>query len=149
MDSTASTRADRCSTSCGAQIFNSLYEIGLSTGAGALAGYVFGIINPIGGAVFGASSALTSTIALAIADKLGMDNTAFKIAAWVTTFIVSVGVGIFAATAAGFPLTVLGSVGMIFAMFVTTVAIRIVTNGAGCLSACAAGAGLAAKEHFC
>ncbi len=148
IDSTTSSRAQQ-PPSLGAQIFNSIYEIGVSTGAGALAGWAFGIIDPVGGAVFGASYALTRTLANAFADKLCMGRTALRIAAWVVSFIASVSVGIFVATTAGFPLTVLGSVGMLLAMLVTSIAVRIVVYGASSLSSCVAGAGLAAKERCC
>jgi hypothetical protein len=147
VDATTSSRAPQ-SPSQGSQIFNSMYEIGINAGSGALAGWVFGIINPIGGAVFGASYALTHTFASEVAGKLHMDQTAFKVAAWFVSFIASVGVGMLAATVAGFPITILGAVGMILAMLVTSIALRMVISGAGCLSSCLAGAGLATKERL-
>jgi hypothetical protein len=148
IDSTSGSRAPY-SPSLDTQIFNSIYEIGVSTGTGALAGWAFGIIDPVGGAVFGASHALTSTLVNAVADKLNMDHTALKTAACAISFIASVSVGIFATTTAGFPLTVLGSLGMLVAMAVTSIGVRIVVKGAGCLSSCIAGAALAAKERLC
>jgi hypothetical protein len=134
--------------STGAQIFNAIYEIGVSTGAGALAGYFFTIINPVGGAIFGASCALTRTIGGALIDRFVTDPT-LKVAAYAVSFIASIAAGIFVATTAGFPLTVMGSVGMLLAMLVTTCAIRCVTGGAGSCSSALGGAGLALKERFC
>jgi len=147
IESTTNTRADRYAPSSGVK--NSIYEIGISAGAGALAGWVFGIIDPVGGAVFGASYALTSTIGNAIYKKLGMNQTALKIAAALASFAISAGVGIFVATTVGFPVTVLGGIGMVLVMTITSIAVRIVIKGAAHLSACAAGAALAVKERFC
>jgi hypothetical protein len=147
VDATTSSRAPQ-SPSQGSQIFNSIYEIGFNAASGAFAGWAFGIINPIGGAVFGASYALTHALASEVASKLHMDQTALKVAAWFVSFIASFGVGMLAATVAGFPITILGSVGMILAMLITSLALRMVVSGAGCLSSCLAGAGLAAKERL-
>jgi membrane associated rhomboid family serine protease len=74
-----------------------------------------------------------------------MDQTALKIA----SLALSVGVGIFVATTVGFPVTVLGGIGMVLVMTITSIAVRIVIKGAAHLSACAAGAALAVKERFC
>ncbi len=145
---TTNTPSTQQVPSNGAKIFNAIYEIGVTTGAGALAGYLFSIINPVGGAVFGATYAFTNIIANTVADKV-LPNAALKVVACVASFFASVAVGIFAATTIGFPLTVLGSVGMLVAMVVTSCAIRCVTGGAGCCSQLLGGAGLALKERFC
>jgi hypothetical protein len=160
IDSTI-TQANRGDSSCSNPIFKKIYEIGVTTAAGALAGHVFGIINPVGGAVFGASCALTWTLADAISDKVFavpapgshsefiMNRTALKTAAWFVSLAVSIGVGIFAATTAGFPLTVLGGVGMLLTMAVTSIAMRVVGQVSKCLFACTGGAALACKERYC
>ncbi len=145
---TAVTTPSQETSSTGAKIFNAIYEIGVSTGAAALAGYMFSIINPVGGAVFGATYALTNIIADTVADKV-LPNATLKVVAYAVSFFASVAAGIFAATTMGFPLTVIGSVGMLLAMIVTSCAIRCVTGGAGCCSNVLGGAGLALKERFC
>ncbi|MBS0604439.1 MAG: hypothetical protein JSS60_05295 [Verrucomicrobia bacterium] len=130
-----------------------IYEIGINAASGALAGYAFSLIDPIGGAIFGATSALSHTIATSLADRFAFNQTAVKIAVWAVSFVASVGLGLLAATVAGFPLTVMGAVGMTLAMLVTSLVVRIVSGGmlccSGCAAACVGGAALAAKEKFC
>jgi len=150
IDSTTTIQSGRSTSSCGNQIFKNICNIAEITVSGALAGHLLGVIDPVGGAVFGASYALTITIADAISDKvINMNKTALKVVAFFVSAIVSTGVGIFAATTAGFPLTVLGGIGMLLTMAVTSIAIRIVHHVAEPLFACAGGAALACKERYC
>lgn len=147
IDSTTTIQSGRGS-SCGGQIFNHVREIAENTATGALAGYLLGVIDPVGGAVFGASYAVTMTIADAISNKfIDMNKTALKITAFFVSAVVSAGVGIFVATTAGFPLTVLGGIGMLLTMAATSIAARLVFRSP--LPACAGGAALACKERYC
>ena len=114
--------------SCADQILNGLYQIGVSTLSGALAGYLFTIIDPVGGAIFGATSALTGVFANALAERFGMDQTASKIILWSVSFMVSIAAAVLVTTAAGFPLTVLGALGMTCAMIGTSILVRIGIN---------------------
>jgi hypothetical protein len=125
-----------------AEAFNTVYNIGVSTGTGALAGWAFGIIHPVGGAIFGASYALTNTFAHLFADKFCADRTALKTAVWVISFMASISVGIFATTVAGFSLNLFSGVGMVLAMIVTSIAAQAIPP-------CIAGATLVAKERYC
>jgi len=137
----------------GTQIIHGIYNVGVTTAAGAMAGYAFSFINPIGGAIFGATTGLADTIANSLAERFAFNSTAVKIAVWAVSAVVSIGLGLLAVTAAGFPLTVVGSVGMTVAMIVTGIAVKIVTVGVVCCSACigscAGGAALAVKEKLC
>jgi hypothetical protein len=146
MTTTSSTHPTQ---SPGSQLFNTIYEVGFSAAAGALAGYLFYIINPVGGAVFGAAMSLTGHIGAAVVDRLCIDQTALKVAFYAVSFIASVAVGFFATTAAGFPLTVLGSVGMVLTMVITNCVLNIITGSTSRCLQCLGGAGLALKERFC
>jgi hypothetical protein len=148
MSATVNSNTD-APRSAGAQFIDSIYHVGLGAGVGALTGYVFGIINPAGGAIFGAVSTLTSIFATAIADQFCMNQTALKVGVVIASFIASIGIGILVTSALGFSLTIPGAIGMVLAMVVTKIAASIVIGGATCFSACAAGAGLAARERFC
>ncbi len=106
-----------------------------SAGIGALAGYAFGIINPVGGAVFGATSSLTSTLGNALAEQFGANQTAVKTTLYALSFIASFAVGIAVTTAVGFPITVMGAVGLTLAMAVTTCFIQCVLIGGLCCGA--------------
>ncbi len=133
--------------SAASQILQGVYEVGVSAGAGALAGYMFSLINPVGGAVFGASMALTRLIGNALADKFLMNQTAMKITAWALSLIAGVGPGFLAATTLGFAITAWGAIGLTLAMIITSCAIRCVFNGAGCCASCLGGLGLALRER--
>ena len=93
-----------------------MYNIGVTAGAGALAGLVFGIINPIGGAIFGATTATAYLIGKTINNSLSPQDPGAKTALDVAAFVLSIGLGIMAATYAGFTLTALGAIGMVFAI---------------------------------
>ncbi len=123
------------------QILNGLYEIGVHGAAGALAGWACSIIDPVGGAIFGVSSAFTGVLANTLAERCCMDQTAARIAAFAVSFIASIAVGIIVTTAAGFPLTVLGAVGMTLAMLVSSIVVRFgIACVGGCVGAPAGGA---------
>jgi len=145
----ATTSSTHQTPSTGAQIFKAIYEIGFSSAAGALAGYLFNIINPMGGAVFGASMSLSRHVTSALAERFCMDQTALKVTAYLVSFIASIAVGVFSTTAAGFPLTTLGAVGMVLAMVVSNCFLGVMLGGAGCCASCLGGAGLALRERFC
>lgn len=133
--------------SAAAQIVQGAYEVAVSAGAGALAGYMFTLINPVGGAVFGTTMALTRLIGSALADKFLMNQTAMKIMAWTLSLLAGVGAGFLAATGLGFAMTVSGAIGMTFAMILTSCAMRCMFTGAGCCAACLGGLGLAVRER--
>ncbi len=127
--------------SLASQMLNGLYEIGVGGGAGALAGWACSIIDPIGGAVFGVSSAFTGVLANTLSERLCMDHTAARVAVWAVSFVASIAVGIIATAAAGFPLTVLGAVGMTLAMLVSSFVVRFgIACVGGCFGAPAGGA---------
>lgn len=133
--------------SVASQILQGVYEVTVSAGAGALAGYMFTLINPVGGAVFGASMALTRLLGNTLADKFLMDQTAMKITAWTLSLIAGVGAGFLAATTLGFAITAWGAIGLTLAMIITSCAIRCMFNGATCCASCLGGLGLALRDR--
>lgn len=128
---TTATIFDQPTTPAG-QVITEIYHIGVSAGAGALAGLVFGIVNPVGGAIFGAAYAVTSLIGRALINCLPIEEAAAKTALHVASFILSIGIGIIATTYVGFTLTALGAIGMLFAMIPTAIFLK-------CTGACIAG----------
>jgi hypothetical protein len=138
------------SPSLGSQLFDGAYDIVFQAGAGYLAGYL-GIINPIGGAIFGATS-VASTYALNfLAERLGINNTCLKVAIWSLSFVASLAIAAAVTTAAGFPITLMGALGLTLAMVVTSIAISIVkgsiTCAGNCCGACLGGAALALADR--
>ena len=87
---TAATTLSQPTTPAGKAIMN-LYHIGLAAGAGALAGLAFGIINPIGGAIFGAAATTANWIGRTVADSLPIEDAGAKTALEVAAFIISLG----------------------------------------------------------
>ncbi len=121
-----------------------VYAVGLSAGIGALAGYAFEIIHPVGGLVFGAASTLTIVIGRVILSRIDEDNVALKVATYVGTVIASIAAGVIAVTALGFPLTVGSFILLTLGMVVTGYAFPHILQASKCYSACIGGAVLAA-----
>jgi hypothetical protein len=115
-------------TTPAAKAIMSLYQIGLGAGAGALAGLAFGIINPIGGAIFGAATITANWIGRSVTDSLPIEDAGAKTALDVAAFILSIGLGIMAVTYAGFTLTAMGAIGMVFAMMLTEPVAKCTAN---------------------
>ena len=125
-------------------IMEGIYTVGVSAGTGALTGYVFGIINPVGGLVFGVTNALVGTIGRGLISRISEENSALKVAAYVLTAIVSIGASVAAVAALGFPLTIGSFILLSLGMLVTGIAIELVLAASKCYSACIGGAVLAA-----
>ena len=132
----------------GSQLLNGVFQIGFNSASGYLAGFAFGIVNPVGGAIFGATSAASSLLISLLAEKMGVNNTCAKVAITGASFIIGIGIAAAAATAAGFPITFMAGLGLTLTMLLTSLAIRMVTGGMFCCSACVGGAALAMKERF-
>lgn len=136
-------------TTPASQVLNGIYNVGMNSAAGALAGYAFGLINPVGGAIFGAVSALSHSVATGLGARWLGDRTCAKVAGWAISFVASIGAGVFVATAAGFPITVLGGVGLTATSLLTHASLKMVTGGLCFYSKCAAACALVAKESCC
>lgn len=100
----------------------------IGAGVGALGAYLFRIISPPGGAVFGGVYVLTNLLVTRLAEKFCVDQDALKVMTYATSIIAGWAAGILAATVAGFPLTALGGVGMLLAMVITSVVITILAR---------------------
>jgi hypothetical protein len=118
-----------------AVILDKAENIARFIGAGAWSGYTFSIINPIGGAIFGANSALLYLAGTGIAHLTGIR--VHWIALRVFCLFVSIPVSAAATTAFGFPVTVLGGAKLMLALVVYKTAIDLgifglqVAKGAG------------------
>lgn len=86
----------------------------VSTGMGALLGYVFTAIiptiaiGPVGGALFAGTQHLIYEGVDYVMEKMGCNqqqNTILKIAKWAVSFFIPLGVAIAVTTAVGFPVT--------------------------------------------
>ncbi len=133
--------------SIGREILSGAYQIALSSGIGYLTGLAFGIINPIGGAVFGAAAATTNVAIEFISQRLGISNTCAKVAIYGISLIAGIGLGALATTYVGIPITFLGGVGLTLAMVVTKIAVGMLVAGTMCCSACIGGAALAVASR--
>jgi hypothetical protein len=115
--------------------------------AGALAGYVFSIINPVGGAIFGANFAL-----FGITDRVPRpDASLFKraFASSGVAFALSIPVGAVATAAFGFPVTILGGYGLAIATLVSRIAVEAGIQGAKRVGGYVFPRALAAKQNAC
>jgi|GEM_PF-2877126 len=81
-------------------------NIGANASVGYIAGSVFTIINPIGGAIFGATYFLTNLLTDVILGSAGCNNnTALKIAKFVISGVLGAVAATFTVAALGFPIT--------------------------------------------
>jgi hypothetical protein len=81
-------------------------SIGANASVGYIAGSVFTIINPIGGAIFGATYFLTNLVTDVILGSAGSNNnTALKIAKFVISGVLGAVAATFAVASVGFPIT--------------------------------------------
>ena len=99
--------------------------ISANAGLGYMAGSVFTIINPIGGAVFGATFALTNMVADGILGAVGCNNnTALEIAKFVIAGALSAVAATFAVAALGFPITFTAAAMLVGGMVLVDMAIK-------------------------
>lgn len=112
-----------------------LCQVGTGAAMGALAGYAFSLINPIGGVVFGATSAMTGLLGNAIAQHLGANQTAVKTTLYALPLIASLVAGMVVTTAVGFPITVMGAIGLTLAIAVTSYFVHCLAIGGVCCGA--------------
>jgi hypothetical protein len=100
---------------------------GYFAGVGALAGYTFSIIHPVGGAIIGATSYSLAVAGKKIAEVARVEYTELKASA---IFYASVCVSIVATTAlGGFPVTVLGGASLALALYTSLiVTVKASTN---------------------
>jgi hypothetical protein len=115
-------------------------HIGVSAGVGALAAVAFTVINPIGGAIFGATGALTGIVTNCIMDALGhdtMDARAFRITKLIITGVLSAVAATFAIALAGVPITFTAVATLIAGMFIVNLVVPDILN---CIACCAEGA---------
>jgi len=127
------TQATQPSTTADSIVLRT-YSVGITTASGALAGHLWKIIDPVGGAIFGASYGIAHQLSGLLIEHLGLQTSAAKTAAFVIAFIASISAGFFAAGAAGFSIAVGSAIWMPIAMCVASVIVRL---GIECLMCCA------------
>lgn len=88
-----------------------LLSIPISTGTSALAGRMFGIISPVGGAIFGAASAITHTLTGLILPETDENTSiAIRIAKIAIQTFSALAAGVAVTTAFGYPITALAAI---------------------------------------
>lgn len=110
-----------------------IYEIGITAASGAIAGHWWTLVNPVGGAIFGATVAIANKITNALTHKLDIRAPEAKVAAFAITFIAKMGLAFLVTTALGFPMTVSSLILMPLAMFAAGIVMRA---GLACLQHC-------------
>lgn len=92
---------------------------------GAIGAGVFTVINPVGGAIFGAVSTLSQHLILQILNHAEYEEneSAAKIINYAVSFFSSIAIGALVASAVGFPITFTGGVVLTACMMATSLAI--------------------------
>jgi hypothetical protein len=128
------------SSSFGKVMLKQNFNILTSIASGYLAGLTFSIINPIGGAIFGATGAFTNITLWYLVSKLDISSTTAKTILYGLSFIASMAIAGAVTTAVGFPITFVGAISLTFAMLVTYIAVSMVAVGIICCNGCFLGA---------
>ena len=92
----------------------SAYDLGLRTASGALGAYLFSIISPIGGAIFGLASSIVCTMGYTSLDPV--QDPIIKLALYAPMLFCGIATGMIAVSAAGFPLTFVSAFSLSLAM---------------------------------
>ena len=95
-------------------------KIAIAAAAGAVAGLALGIINPIGGAIYGAVGATSVMLGRAVIDSLPIQDEGVKTALRLALFAISVGLGVSASAFLGFTMSTFGAIGMVLAIGLVT-----------------------------
>lgn len=130
MDSIISPKANHHDN---AKLFADLLVYGAFYAAtGALAGHLFSLVTPVGGAAFGAAMGIASAFAAAGLDRMFGDSTNEKIVKYVGRFLLSIAAGVGAALAIGAKLTMINgiylSILMIPVSFITVFALGCIKS---------------------
>ncbi len=114
-------------------------------GASAAAAALFTAIPPVGGAIFGVTSYLSSRVIDLTLEQFNCcpDNPLFKIGKCCLSLLAGIAAGAFVATAAGFPITVASGAVLTIAAIGTAIATILTLGSCLCSSAIATGTILA------
>lgn len=143
----------RDSSSLGQNLVERVDNIIIHTGSGYLAGYLFSIIDPIGGAVFGATEEAFRHLIRIAADQLGLfTSTTDKIIFFIGSKFAGLAIAAAVTTSIGFPLSIGGVIDLSLLMIPTSVisfvANRIFLDIAKMGLACLGGATLAIRDRL-
>ncbi|MBS0606837.1 MAG: hypothetical protein KF898_08895 [Parachlamydiales bacterium] len=141
-------------TSCASQVATLAFQTGAEAAIGALAAAAFTTINPVAGAIFGATAGMTGGITSIIFDQTGLTENwglAGKVARIGLGVILGSLAGYAVATAAGFPITFAAAAILTAASLATAVAGVLVVGSCLCFTVCcvaAIGAIAASRENL-
>lgn len=119
----------------------------VNSAIGAFAAAAFTTINPVAGAIFGATSTLGTHAINWVLDKTGMteNSAAGKIIQFAIAFFGSIAIGVLAASAAGFSITFVGGLILTACMIGTTIAVSLVAGA--CTSSAIVATGIALDSN--
>ncbi|MBS0652990.1 MAG: hypothetical protein JSR39_05615 [Verrucomicrobia bacterium] len=125
--------------SCASQVATLAFQTGAEAAIGALAAAAFTTINPVAGAVFGATAGLTGGMTSIIFDQTGLTENwglAGKVARIGLGVILGALAGLAVTTAAGFPITFAAAAVLTAASLATAVAGVLVVGSCLCFTVC-------------
>jgi hypothetical protein len=112
---------------------------------GYFAGHVFSLIDPVGGAIFGVTAAVSHRLSGYILDKFQISSILLGSFAYNAAYFTGIGIGAAVTTTAGFPIAFSTTV-VLNAVIILTYALArsILSNSANCIG----GAALAIKDRL-
>lgn len=126
-------------TSCAGRVANVAFQTGAEAAIGALAAAAFTTINPVAGAIFGATAGLTGGATSIVFDQTGLtENWGLigKVARIGLGVILGALAGYAVTTAAGFPITFAATAILTAASLATAAAGVLVVGSCLCLTVC-------------
>ena len=135
-----------------AGIFNGVYNTLLYATSGFLGGYFFSLIVPMGGAVFGATSAIAEMATDSLIDRSEL-NSCLRTLLWAGAFFTNIAAGAFIASSLGFPITLTTACVLTLAMIPASLLVakpllNMALLGAKYAAACIGGGLLAIKDRL-
>ncbi len=124
----ANERAPVTSASVGSQLYKRVIPIVIEAGACAIGSYIFGVLNPVGAAVFGASSIVAMHSIHFLSEKFGITRPCAQGIMLAISIFAGIAIGAVVTTMVGFPMTVMVGVKL------TLIAIAIRIIGKVCLN---------------
>ena len=110
-----------------------VFLFGATSTVGALAGWTFNLIDPIGGAIFGAVHLITLAASRVLLDYIFDDSAKGKALKNVFSFFASIAASTFVTTLAGYTITVMSGIGLSIAMLAVLFAVACLAKCCPCL----------------
>lgn len=110
-----------------------VFAFAATSTVGALAGWTFNLIHPIGGAIFSAVQLATFAVSKALLDNIFDDTAQGKTLKYALSFFASIAVATFVTTDAGYTITLMSGIALSIGMVAVLFAIAFLVECCPCI----------------